>query len=400
MTGERPEYPSQRVADSEVTLLATNRRGFEYLQSMTGNSGGFDSIERPALVRAVVVSWNGAHLLPTCLDSLLAQTVAADLEVVVVDNASEDGTAAMLAERYPGVIVVASETNLGFAGGADLGLAGFRGAFVALLNNDATFDADAVERMISVLERPGNERVGAVTAKILLAGTYRLERGLNQATTPAGSFRRNDGWLVLADPGSPGAIRVVNSTGNVVTRRGTATDRDWLRVDGEESRDADVFGFCGGAALLRGAAVEEVGGFDRELFLYYEDTDLSWRLRAGGWTVRYCERAIARHLHAASSDSASPLFRYYNTRNSLVVFARHAPVAVVAGSFIRQLVGSARAGLLRSEPRSVTLARVRGLAAFVLRLPRTFRERARWRTAPVSRAAVAQLLAARPRVDR
>ena len=141
-----------------------------------------------ARVRAVVVSWNGAHLLPNCLDSLLAQTVAADLEVVVVDNASEDGTAAMLAERYPGVVVVASETNLGFAGGADLGVAGFAGAFVALLNNDATFAVDAIERMISVLEQPGNERVGAVTAKILLAGTYRLERGLTGATAPTGSF--------------------------------------------------------------------------------------------------------------------------------------------------------------------------------------------------------------------
>jgi GT2 family glycosyltransferase len=345
-----------------------------------------------ARVRAVVVSWNGAHLLPNCLDSLLAQTVAADLEVVVVDNASRDRTAAMLADRYPEVTVVASETNLGFAGGADLGLAGFGGEFIALLNNDATFDTDALERMISVLEQPGNERVGAVTAKILLAGKYRLELGLTEATVPTGSFLRDDGWLVPTDPGSSGAINVVNSTGSVVTRRGTGTDRDWLRAEGEESRDSDVFGFCGGAALLRSAALDEVGGFDRELFLYYEDTDLSWRLRMGGWTVRYCESAIARHLHAASSDSTSPLFRYYNTRNSLVVFGRHAPVAVVAVSFGRQLVGSARAALRRSEPRPVTLARVRGLAAFVLRLPGTFRERTRWRTAAVSRAEVARFL--------
>jgi len=346
----------------------------------------------PALVRAVVVSWNGADLLPACLDSLLAQSVVADLEVVVVDNASEDGTAAMLAERYPEVIIVASETNLGFAGGADLGMAGFAGPFIALLNNDATFATDAIERMISVLEQPGNEKVGAVTAKILLAGTYRLERGVTEATAPAGSFRRDDGWLVPTDPHTPGAIRVVNSTGSVATRRGAGTDRDWLRCEGEESQDADVFGFCGGAALLRCLALHEVGGFDRELFLYYEDTDLSWRLRAGGWTIRYCESAVARHLHAASSDSASPLFRYYNTRNSLVVFARHAPIAVVAGSFCRQLAGCALASLRRSEPRLVTLARARGLTAFVRRLPRTVHERAHWRTAVVSRARVAQLL--------
>ena len=347
---------------------------------------------RVPLVRAVVVSWNGAHLLPDCLDSLLAQTIAADLEVVVVDNASEDGTAAMLAQRYPNVIVVVSDTNLGFAGGAALGMSRFAGAYIALLNNDATFAVDAIEQMISVLEEPGNEHVGAVTAKILLAGSYRLHRGLTDATAPTGSFGRDDGWLVPAEPGSPDAISVVNSTGNVVMRQGNGTDRDWLRTESEESRDTDVFGFCGGAALLRSAALEEVGGFDRELFLYYEDTDLSWRLRAGGWTVRYCEQAVARHLHAASSDTASPLFRYYNTRNSLVVFARHAPLAVAAGSFGRQLVGWALAGLRRSEPRPVSLARIRGLTAFVRRLPRTLRERARWRTAVVSRAEVARLL--------
>ena len=358
-------------------------------------SGGTDPASaplEPARVRAVVASWNGAHLLPNCLDSLLSQTVAADLEVVVVDNASEDGTAAMLSERYPGVIVVRSESNLGFAGGVDLALAGFTGSFIALLNNDATFEVDAIEQMISVMEEPGNERVGAVTAKILLAGSYRLTRGLTETTAPAGSFRRDGGWLIPADQGSPGAIRVVNSTGNVVTRRGTGTDRDWLRAEGEESRDADVFGFCGGAALIRKAALVDVGGFDRELFLYYEDTDLSWRLCAGGWTVRYCGQAVARHLHAASSDSASPLFRFYNTRNSLVVFARHAPVAVVMSSFARQLVGCALAGLRRSEPRPVTTARIRGLMAFVGRLPRTLRERARWRNAAVSRAEVARLL--------
>jgi N-acetylglucosaminyl-diphospho-decaprenol L-rhamnosyltransferase len=343
-------------------------------------------------VRAVVVSWNGAHLLPNCLDSLLAQTVAADLEVVVVDNASEDGTGAMLSDRYPGVFVVHSESNLGFAGGADLGLAGFKGPFVALLNNDATFAADAIERMISVMEKPGNERVGAVTAKILLAGGYRLESGLNKASAPTGSFRRNDGWLVPTDPDTPGAIRVVNSTGNLVTRRGTGTDRDWLRTEGEESRDADVFGFCGGAALLRQTALEQVGGLDRELFLYYEDTDLSWRLRAGGWTVRYCESSIASHLHAASSDSSSALFRYYNTRNSLIVFTRNAPVVVVACSFIRQLVGWALACLRRSEPRSVTRARLQGLTAFLGRLPLTLCERWSWRSASVSRAKVARLL--------
>ena len=297
----------------------------------------------------------------------------------------------MLAQRYPGVMVVASESNLGFAGGADLGMDNFAGAFIALLNNDATFAVDAIERMISVLEQPGNERVGAVTAKILLTGTYRLERGLTEATAPTGSFRRDDGWLVPADPGSPGAIGVVNSTGSVVTRQGAGRDRDWLSTEGEESRDAEVFGFCGGAALLRGGAGRGRRVRSRALPLLRGHRPVvapaRWRvdgpiLRAGGRPPPACGQLGQR----------SPLFRYYNTRNSLVVFARHAPVAVVVSSFGRQLVGGMLAVLQRSEPPSVRRARIRGLTAFVRRLPRTRRERARWRTADVSRAEVARFL--------
>lgn len=351
---------------------------------------------QPARVRAVVVSWNGAHLLPDCLDSLLAQTVVDDLEIVVVDNASEDGTLTLLTERYPTVDVVRSDINTGFAGGADLGISGFSGDFIALLNNDATFEPNAIEKMIAVLDQPGNERVAAVTAKILLAGAYRLERAPRVARRPAGSFRRSDGWLVPTDPAAPSAFFVVNSTGNVVTRRGTGADRDWLRAEGEESHDPDVFGFCGGAALLRRSAIDAVGGFDRDLFLYYEDTDLSWRLRGDGWTVRYCESAIARHRHAASSDSASPTFRYYNTRNSLVVFARHAPAPLVAGSFARQVTGCAIAALTHSEPRAVTGARVRGLVDFARRSPGIVRERGRWSAARVDRREVARYLSDAP----
>lgn len=304
----------------------------------------------------MVVTWNGAHLLPACLDSLLAQTVRDVLDVVVVDNASQDDTPELLAERYPTVRVVRAPRNLGFAGGAALGMRDASG-HVVLLNNDATFAPDAVERLLAAFDGPGNERVGAATARILLRGT---------------------------DP------VLVNSTGNVLTARGSGTDRDFRRPLGTESTDPDVFGFCGGAAALRGAMLDEVGGFDPSLFLYYEDTDLSWRLRAAGWSVRYVPDAQATHEHAASSGTDSPVFRYYNTRNSLVVLTRHAPAALVVRSFGRQVLGLARAAV-RGGPAGTTRARARGLVHYVGRLPRTLGERRRvWSTARVPRSTVAQ----------
>ena len=303
-----------------------------------------------------MVTWNGAHLLPACLDSLEAQTVRDTMDVLVVDNASQDGTAELLAERYPTVRVVRAPRNLGFAGGAALGMQGATG-HVVLLNNDATFAPDAVEHLLAAFDGPGDERVGAATARILLSGT---------------------------DP------VLVNSTGNVLTSQGSGTDRDFRRPLGTESSDPDVFGFCGGAAALRREMLDEVGGFDPSLFLYYEDTDLSWRLRAAGWSVRYVPGAQAVHEHAASSGTDSPVFRYYNTRNSLVVLTRHAPAALVVRSVVRQTLGLARAALRRG-PAGTTRARARGLAHFVGRLPRTLRERRRlWSTARVARSTVAQ----------
>jgi GT2 family glycosyltransferase len=324
--------------------------------------------------RAVVVSWNGAHLHRPCLDSLRSQTAAGALEVVVVDNGSTDGTTDLLEREYPWVRVVRSSRNVGFAGGVVLGTRDFTGEQVLLLNNDATLAPDGLERLTDALHAPGGP-VGAVTAKILLAGWYR-EAGRDAAGAARG-FRRGAVHLVPCGPDDVGARRLVNSTGNVVTRDGAGVDRDWLADDGTESTDQDVFGFCGGAALLRREALDAVGGFDGDLFLYYEDTDVSWKLRAAGWTVRYAPDALAEHRHAASSDAASPLFRYCNTRNSLVVVWRHAPPTVVARATARQILGLVRAVLRRSDPAPVLRARARGLRDGLVRVPRSLRERRR-----------------------
>ena len=75
----------------------------------------------------------------------------------------------------------------------------------------------------------------------------------------------------------------------------------------------------------------ETGDFDPDFFLYYEDTDLSWRLRAAGWTVRYEATAVVRHAHAASSDTRSRLFRFYDDRNRLLMLIKNAPAGLASG---------------------------------------------------------------------
>jgi len=309
-------------------------------------------------IRAVVVTWNGAHLLRECLDSLLAQDLAAgELEVLVVDNASTDGTTELLAEGYPQVRVLALPENRGFAGGVAAGTADLLVAsaedeapeFVALLNNDARFEPDALRRLAGAADaaEAGGERVGAVTATVLLA-----ER-------------------------DPQRRLLVNSTGNVLTGAGAAADRDYRVPLDDVTPSREVFGFNGGAALLRTAALREAGGFDASLFLYYEDTDLSWKMRKHGWTVIHEHGARAHHRHMASTGGAtSPTFRYYNSRNSLVVLARHAPAGRVLASLLRQCLGAVRATLLHTEPGPVLAARWRGLRDAVVPVLRSLCSRA------------------------
>lgn len=303
-----------------------------------------------ARVRAVVVTWQGAHLLPRCLDSLLAQDLAdGELEVVVVDNASTDGTAELLAERYPGVRTLRLDSNVGFAGGMAAATADLLGPdadehpeFVALLNNDAWFEPHAVRAMVEAADaaRRAGERVGAVTATVL-----------------------------LAEPDDRGRV-LVNSTGNVLTRWGAAADRDFGVPLDDVRPGRDVFGFNGGAALLRTQALRDAGGFDAGLFLYYEDTDLSFRMRERGWTVVHEPAAVAHHRHMASTDGgSSPLFRYYNTRNSLVVLTRHAPWTLVLRSVVRQVAGAVRHTVLRTEDRALVGARWRALRDFARAAP-------------------------------
>lgn len=251
-------------------------------------------------VTVVVVTWQGAHLLPACLDSLARQTVRHRL--VVVDNASTDGTAELLAAR-PDVDVVTNTENLGFAGGAQSGIDRVRTEYVALLNNDAVADENWLAGLLAALRaRP---RAAAVTSLMLLAGT---------------------------DP------PVVNNAGVVVLDSWYGADRAAGEDPETVATAAEVFGFSGGAALLRTAAVQEVGGFATEYFLYYEDTELAWRLREAGWSVWFEPTAVVEHQHAASTDPGSRLFAHTTERNRLWTTWRHAPLLVAGAVTLRFVV--------------------------------------------------------------
>ncbi|ROP64331.1 GT2 family glycosyltransferase [Curtobacterium sp. PhB115] len=275
-------------------------------------------------------------------------------EVVVVDNGSSDDSVAVLRRALPGATVIAREHNGGFAAGANAGIRHAHADVVVLLNNDAVPAPGFVRALRDHLTRAAPE-VAAVTGRIVLAGRW---TGLPAGVVPAPDQRvlRDHGGRAWT-PSADGEVRL-NSTGVLVDRDGNGMDRDWFapvdRVAG-----VDVFGFSGGASALRRSALDDVGLLDESLFMYYEDTELAWRLRRRGWRVEHASDAVVEHDHSASSGVQSDLFVFRNARNRMVVALWHAPWGTVLRASARTLFRGLRglgAGSTRREARLVLAA--------------------------------------------
>ena len=192
-------------------------------------------------------------------------------------------------------------------------------------------------------------------------------------------------WISTTVAGEP--FDLIANAGNELTDNGNATDRGWLRRNGDdpllESKGL-VFAWCGGAAVLRAECLHDTGLFDESLFLYYEDLELSWRANSLGWHTVYVPSAIVRHEHAANTQEGSPLKSVNTLRNRLVVLARHdspkRTVRVVLRHATTIGAYAARDGVravVRGTPMQSSNAsnRARAFAGFVRLLPHTLRAR-------------------------
>jgi GT2 family glycosyltransferase len=189
---------------------------------------------------------------------------------------------------------------------------------------------------------------------------------------------------------------VLNNAGSMVFRDGYGADRAYQELDrGQYQRPEEVFAFCGGAVCFRTEALREAGMFDDDFFLYYEDTDLSWRLRALGWSIRYQPSALVRHIHSASSVEWSPLFVFHTDRNRLLMLTKNARAGLAVREALRYPLTTVSLALRevararhtrRRPPLRPTLLRLRVLGSYLRLLPKMLVRRVR--------------LAARARVDR
>jgi GT2 family glycosyltransferase len=184
---------------------------------------------------------------------------------------------------------------------------------------------------------------------------------------------------------------VVQNAGSVVLTDGSGVDRGFGERDrGQHDEPVDVFAWCGGSVLLRPDYVRATGAFDESFFLYYEDTDWSWRGRAQGWRYRYEPTAVMRHLHAATTVEGSPVFAHHVERNRLLMLTKNAPGAMVVRQVVRYLAitaSYARHDVLaparhggHADPTTVR-RRLRSFADYVRLLVPTLRARRQVRSA-------------------
>ncbi len=287
----------------------------------------------------IIVNWNGAQHLPTCLDALRRQTFR-DFEIIVADNASHDGSLELLERDYPEVKVIALSRNLGFTGGNNAGIRAARGEFIVLLNNDTEVDPHWLEEILAAFAR--HPEAGSVASKMKL-----FDR--RDTFHTAGDFYGLDGI-----PGNRGVWEV---------------DR------GQYEREELVFSACGGSAAYRKAVLDHIGLLDEDFFYSCEDVDLAWRAQLAGWKCVYTPKAVVYHKLSATGGGVTASF--YDGRNFIYVLAKDYPASLwrrYRGAIIRrqwQFFVEA----LRAWRGAAARARLKGMLAGLIHAPKLLKKR-------------------------
>jgi len=240
-------------------------------------------------ISVVIPNYNGIKYLERLLPALRAQTRPAD-QIVIVDDASTDGSVNWLRANAHDCELVVLERNCGFVGAVNAGIRRATGSLIALLNND-TKPAPA---WLAALERElvAHPEAGSVASKML-----------------------------FAEP-----PHRVNSTGIGCTDYGMVYDVGYGCDDGPEFAEArEVFGASAGAALYRRSMLDRIGLLDDALVMWYEDVDLAFRAQLFGYRCRYAPDAIVHHVGGGTVPHRSPRSNFYWARNQLLVWMKNLP---------------------------------------------------------------------------
>lgn len=258
-------------------------------------------------VAVVVVSYNTRDLLIKCIDSVIESTQREDVEIVVVDNASEDGSYQAVRINHPQAVAISNPVNLGFAAACNQGITATSAPFILLLNSDAQLTSEAFKALCDCMRL---DRCGAAGCRLVNAEGVEVVSVRNFLTP----FNQ--------------ALELTGITNRL---RSNQFRRTYQPTLSQEGLDCSVDWVEGSCLILRRAALEELGLFDERFFMYSEDEDLCMRLKRRGWSVCYSTGGSAVHHGAASSSqygvemlhhfySSQVLFLYKHSGSMSVLF--------------------------------------------------------------------------------
>lgn len=276
-------------------------------------------------VAIVIVSYNTKKLLLECLASVVESARSIPHEIVVVDNASQDGSSDAVRQAYPGIILIGNPTNKGFGAACNQAIQSTSSPFILLLNSDARLTREAFLALIGCLY--GQERCGAAGCRLV------SEQGREMVNT----------WNFLTPFNQ--ALEQLNITPRLNSRTLRRTHQVSPSAD---HCDCSVDWIDGACLMLRRKALDEIGLFDEQFFMYSEDEDLCHRLHKEGWSVCFSDAATALH-HGRGSSSQNEfemLVQFYSSQMRLLL-KHHGPASMHLYVFLMKTVLALKTRALR-----------------------------------------------------
>ena len=258
-------------------------------------------------VTIIIPNYNGKHFMEPCLASLNEQTCR-DFKILIVDNASTDGSLEYMEQTYPDIEVLALDSNYGFSRAVNEGIRHADTPYVILLNNDTTVDSRYVEEMLRAIEV--SDRIFSVSSKMI------------QMYHPD----------------------LIDSAGDLYTLMGWGVCRGAGRPVSNYTEDDTVFTACAGAAIYRRSVFDKIGFFDESHFAYLEDIDVGYRARIAGYDNIYCPAALVWHVGSGTSGSKYNSFKVkLAARNNVYLNYKNMPclqliinaIPIAAGIFVK-----------------------------------------------------------------
>jgi len=257
----------------------------------------------------IIVSWNVKDDLIRCLQSLYENQPSSDFEVIVVDNASADGTIDEIRKNFENVFLISNDKNCGFAAANNQGIERSQGEYVLLLNPDTIIHPKSLDVLVKFMD--DNKDVGACGPK-LLSEDGTIQPSARCFPSFRGALYRHTAFKFLP-----------------IFRN---EYKKWLMKDFKHETQMDVDQLMGSVLMIRRSVISRTGNMDENFFMYYEEVDLCYRIKQAGWRIVFVPEAVITHLGGRSSEQI-PIRKQIMAMTSLLKFFRKHRGKLATGVF-------------------------------------------------------------------